>query len=589
MSFDLRSTITPNPTPTRSFGFFLSCDKKENICYCSNRFVYIRNLEDHLKNDIFTGHKVQATAAAFSPNGNYVASGDKNGELIVWSATNEDKTIQIESRPASGDIVDITWTGDNQRISVIAKSLGNSFGCCMNATTGSDLGHVAGHSKQPNSGCLKPNTPYRFVSAGEDFAAVFYTGPPFRFNRTIKDHKNYISCVRYSPDGSLFATCGFDGNIIFYDGKEGTLKNQYNYESSITCISFSPDSRMLLASFMSGKVLVINVEDGGVVEEYNFGSEIHLQQSGVLWTPKYKLSVSLNGDINYLDGGKIDIYRSHTTGITCLCKFDSGIITGDSRGMILARKFDQKPYAAYKPGTTEDKNPSVIGIAILGSDVYAALDNKKVVVMNLDDLSVKSEIVLPSSALKIMAVKDFLLVHCSDEVVVIRDNKIKKVELSVKPTAICASPDGNELAFGDAGGTLYFADYNGKVLDSVKNHSGEVCAIAYSNDGRKVASTAANVRDINVWDRANLKEPIVEDWRFHSQKINRIRFHENGVNLITSANDRAIRMWSLNKKVKSVEQYNLFITCDFDFISPGKIVTVGDDGCIRTWDLQLFE
>jgi WD40 repeat protein len=64
--------------------------------------------------------------ARFSPNGEWVASGDVSGTVRVW-ARNEDRTLRFEIRALSGSIDDLDWSPDGQRIVVCGDGKGSTF------------------------------------------------------------------------------------------------------------------------------------------------------------------------------------------------------------------------------------------------------------------------------------------------------------------------------------------------------------------------------------------------------------------------------------------------------------------------------
>jgi hypothetical protein len=40
----------------------------------------------------------------------------------------------------------------------------------------------------------------------------------FRFDKGLKDHSNFVNCVRYAPDGARFVSVASDKTGIVYDG-----------------------------------------------------------------------------------------------------------------------------------------------------------------------------------------------------------------------------------------------------------------------------------------------------------------------------------------------------------------------------------
>jgi WD repeat-containing protein 1 (actin-interacting protein 1) len=87
--------------------------------YGSGNNLIMRDLKDPLKVDWYTEHFAEVTAARVAPSGYYVCSGDSQGNVRVWSCTNQDKTLKIEIRPISGAVRDVCWSPDSKRIAIV--------------------------------------------------------------------------------------------------------------------------------------------------------------------------------------------------------------------------------------------------------------------------------------------------------------------------------------------------------------------------------------------------------------------------------------------------------------------------------------
>ena len=73
--------------------------------------------------------------------------------------------------------------------------------------------------------------------------------------RRLADHTNYVNCVRYSPDGSVFCSVGSDKKIILYEGKEGQKLRELKAadakkhpQGSVYSCAFSADGAKLLTA-----------------------------------------------------------------------------------------------------------------------------------------------------------------------------------------------------------------------------------------------------------------------------------------------------------------------------------------------------
>ena len=80
-------------------------------------------------------------------------------------------------------------------------------------------------------------SPYRLVTASEDREVGFYAGPPFKWQKNLKEHARFVNAVRYAPDGSAFLTGGQDGKAFVYEGKAGTLVTQLGGDDGAHTVS----------------------------------------------------------------------------------------------------------------------------------------------------------------------------------------------------------------------------------------------------------------------------------------------------------------------------------------------------------------
>jgi WD40 repeat protein len=74
-----------------------------------------------------------------------------------------------------------------------------------------------GHSKAILTADFKRTKPYRIITGGEDHNLCFFDGPPFKLISTKKEHSNMVSCLRFNPDSTQYASTGFDKKINIYD------------------------------------------------------------------------------------------------------------------------------------------------------------------------------------------------------------------------------------------------------------------------------------------------------------------------------------------------------------------------------------
>lgn len=588
MSVNLQTFYAPHPTPERSVGYFLTYNNKvDRMVYPVDTVVYMRGMTDSFDVGTYTQHNARVTCCSYNPDGRWIASGEETGVVRVWTPQNAEQILRVTTRPIAGPILDMSWTDDSGRIAVIGRGA-NSYGSVINSETGSQQGEVMGHTRPVNTGALKPNRPFRLVTAGDDCQHIFYKGPPFKFEKSVSDHDKFILCIRYAPDGSVYGSVGLDGKLCIYKGDDGTLMNTFEFPSGITCLSFSPDSTKVLLSLMNGQVLVVNVADGAILEKFEFGSEVYQQQAGVLWTANHRISVSLNGNFNFLDGDKVTTIRGHGVGISGLCRIPGGFATGDGRGLVLFHKYGQIPHAFWHEG---GGYPAVKGLAAIGDGqkILAALSDSTVVIIDSETGEEERSFKFDNPVLDVVQSQNVVVMMTRNSLIVFRGVDSQILPLSFEPLAIAIASTEDEIAVGDGNGFIHFFNLAGEETGSVKSHAAPICCIAYSAEGDKVASSSTR-KDITVWQRGQYTEALHEGWIYHSLPITRLLFLPGGTHLISVSKDRTIRQWSLQRKRKTLEvpKAHAQMITNVMLIDDNHIITTGDDGAIKTWEITLI-
>jgi WD40 repeat protein len=187
--------------------------------------------------------------ARFAPSGFYVASGDASGMVRVWDCQGEGATKG--EYHINRSITDLAWDGDSQRIIAVGDGK-ERFGHCITADSGNSVGEISGHSAPINSVAIRQQRPIRAVTGSDDMSLVFYQGPPFKFNTSLRgQHNRFVYGVAFSPDGSNIVSVGADKKIWLFDGKTGEAKNHIGADShkgSIFSVAWSPDSKHVVTA-----------------------------------------------------------------------------------------------------------------------------------------------------------------------------------------------------------------------------------------------------------------------------------------------------------------------------------------------------
>ncbi len=128
---------------------------------------------------------------------------------------------------------------------------------------------------------------------------------------------------------------------------------------------------------------------------------------------------------------------------------------------------------------------------------------------------------------------------------------------------------------------------SGKELKKLGDHKKSVYSVAFSGDGKYLASTGEDMT-IKVWDVAGQKELKSLSVKENLDAFTAVAFLPDGNRLLSTGYDRYLRLWDVaaGKELKKLGPasswlYGLALAKD------GKAVaTVGYGGVLNTWDLD---
>lgn len=592
MSGTLKSIYAVSPATSRGQAVHLGKDPKgKNVLYTNGRSVIIRDLTNPLNADQYTEHVANATVARYAPSGFYIASGDAFGNVRIWDTTQKEHPLKIEVKVIAGEIKDIAWDSESKRIIAVGNGQ-EKYGHCFLMDSGSSVGEISGHSKVVNSCDIKPSRPYRAVTVSDDLSANFYEGPPFKFKQSSKEHARFINCTRFSPDGNLYVTVSADGKAFLYDGKTGEKSGQLGGEAAHTGTIFSccwsDDSKSLLTCSADKTCKIWDIASLSATTTFTFGNEVDDQQVGCLWQGDILISLSLSGNINYLDKSNPSkpskIIKGHSKPIMSLAVSEDGksFFTGDISGRICGWDVES---GVAEPLAGSHTNQTSHLVVTKGNLFSSGLDDT----VRLNGVSTKAE----NGSYKVDSQPKGFSAHGNTAVIATGDSlivldgtkKMSSIPIKYQVNSIAISVDGTQVAVG-ADSEIVIYELNSHTLSEKKRLTGsrgQIISLSYSPDGQHLAAGDTQ-RQVIIYSVSSGEAKLV-DWVFHQAKVNSISWSPSSLFVASGSLDTHIFIWSIEKPSKRIQIKGAHVGSVnvVAFLNENTIVSAGQDGTAKTW------
>ena len=209
------------------------------------------------------GHKDEAWAVAYSPDGKILATGGDD--------TDERQTIKLWD-PATGQLIR-GWNGGEGTVSSLAFSpdgrmlasghlVDQDSVQLWDVSTGSLLRALRGHKDMVRSVAFTPDgrtlasVGGRTGKAGEDRTIRLWDIAAARCIRELEGHSDKVRSLAFAPDGRTLATASHDRTVRLWDTETGRLIRIERSPDKLVALAFAPDGATLAVATNAGVVTI---------------------------------------------------------------------------------------------------------------------------------------------------------------------------------------------------------------------------------------------------------------------------------------------------------------------------------------------
>ncbi|MBV9385890.1 MAG: hypothetical protein JOZ78_05615 [Chroococcidiopsidaceae cyanobacterium CP_BM_ER_R8_30] len=496
----------------------------------------------------YRGHTGQVNSVAFSPDGHILTSGSSDCTVKLWDVDTGQclKTLQEHTEQVAS--VAFSPCGETLASSSLDQTVR-----LWDTNTGHCFKILQGHSDGIESVAFNPDG-QTLASASADHSVKLWDISTGKCLKTLQGHSDHVRSVAFSPDGQTLASGGEDQVVILWSAGLGEgLQVLRGDTGPVWSIAFSPQGKILASGSPDQKVKLWDIHSGQLLRTWQAHSSVVLS---VAFSPQGKTLVSGSADhtLNLWDVSTYQYSKAligHTNSV-CSVAFSPDNKTLASGSMDQTVKL-WNSYTAQYLKTLEGHISWVLSV------VFSA--DGQTLASGSHDGTVRLWDIHTGQCLKILPGHTGWV------------------------GTVAFSPDSTTLVSGSEDRTIKLWDVSsGQCLNTLQEHNGQIQSVVFSPDGNTLAS-GSHDQMVRLWDVSTgrcLKTLA------HSNQVSSVAFSPDGRTLASGSRDQMVRLWEIQTgnciRILPGHQHWIF---SVDFSPDGHILASGShDETIKLWEVQ---
>ncbi len=466
------------------------------------------------------GSEIRTNALAFSPDSRIIAAGGTAGQIRLWDA----QTGEPIGEPFAGQTEDIWSIAFAPGGKVLASGSADNTVQLWDVETGQLIGQpLVGHTDLVYSVAFSPDGRVLASGGADNTVRLWDVQTGQSIGQPIEGHTNWVWSVAFSPDGRWLASGSADGTIVLWDVDTGepVLPPLTGHTDWVRSVAFSPDGAILVSGSADGTVRLWDAMTGQPV------IPPLTQHRDAVW------SVSFSPDgYTIASGGE-----------------DTRVIVWDIR---VPDPLRQELGSHLEPVLSVAFSPNGRIVASAGGSLAGGGQDNAI---RLWDVQTRSELAVLTGHSDTVSTIAFspdgrrLASASFDQTLVLWDVQSGQPVFDPLPghngplTSLAFSPDGQTIASGSDDGHIVLWDIAGDTPSGVPlpSSADSVLSLAFSPDGQVLASGHRN-GSIILWDVSS-GQPMGEPLRGHGDAVTSVAFRPDGKMLASGSRDNTIILW----------------------------------------------
>ncbi|MBW4458103.1 MAG: NACHT domain-containing protein [Nostoc indistinguendum CM1-VF10] len=508
-----------------------------------------------LAKTMFSETMSSTTCVVFSPDGNFLATCDIQGEICLWQVADGRRLASY--RGHTNWIWSVAFSPDG---SMLASGSVDHTVKLWNIKTRECFATLQEHTNWVNKVAFSADS-QTLASASSDGTVRlwnFYTGECLQ---TLQDER-WISAIAFSPDSQTLVSGTGDGTVNIWDiSTSRCLQTIQAHTNQIWFVAFSPDGKILATGSHDYTVKLWEVCTGQCLQTF-------LGHTNSVWSVAFSpdgqtlASSSEDQTIRLWDirrGQCLKTLTGHTSPVWSVVFHPKGQILASGSEDRTVRLWDAQTGQCLK--TLQGQTSHMWGLAISpdGQTLVSGSEDKTV---RLWDISIGQ----CTKALYGHEGRIWRVAFSPDNQTVASASNDSTARLWDIRTSQCLwvlqghmgrvmtvafSPDGQTLATGSFDQNVKLWDVcTGKCFKTMQGHSNWIFQVAFSPDGRTLASGSQDCT-VKLWDVDTGK--CLATLQGHLAQVWSVAFSPDGQTLASGSEDKTVKLWNVGKICSRLE------------------------------------
>ncbi len=507
-----------------------------------------------LSKSVFAENLSQVPSIKFSPNGEYLATGDERGLIQIWQVADGKQLLSYLGH--AGWIWSVAFSPDGK---TLASGGVDNMVKLWNTHTGECLKVLQGHSNWVLSVAFSPDGETLASGSTDQTIRLWstYTGHCLSL---LQGHEGPVWSVVFNKAGTL-ASGSQDRTIRLWDPALGrSLKVLKGHTNLIFSVAFSPDGKTLASGSTDQTARLWNMDTGQCLK--------------VLEHPYWVYSVAFSPDGKTLASGCKDhmvrlwdvdtgrcakVLKGHTNWVYSVAYT---LASNNPEGQILASSSADETIKFWDPDlgqglrTLQGHANWVLSVAV-SPEGHA--------ISGCQDHTVRIWDSNTGQCLKVLSR------HRS---------KVWSVACSPSGQVLASGSDDNEITLWDTG--------TGQCLKVLQGHRSPVYSVTFSPDSQTLASGSQD-QTAAIWDVATGKR--IRTLHGHTEWVLAVTYLPNRQTLATGSQDETIKLWDVatGECLKTFQGHTGPVWSVASNPNGTLLASGSQDGTIKLWDMATGE